>query len=156
MPNFDEHVETSSWTGCFVSSIAAFQATDPSLFQVAWESIGGYVAGGIGGRIADTGDPPWCGDHRDIFHALVPTTAVLVRYTPNLLALQQWCRDQASRAAQQMGQSPDPLQGFVRLIESATWYFAAGAIVGLPVGHATHLLQDSATPKGLPLICRGF
>jgi hypothetical protein len=156
MPNHDEHVGTSGCAGGLAACGLALTTPSPTPFQVALESLGGYLAGRATGTFADWGDPPWCGDHRGTYHAVFPTTFALARYATNLLAMQRWCREQAEIAEQQTLLATTPLQAFGCFCQSTFWYLASGAVIGAPVGHFVHLVQDAHTPRGLPLLVRGF
>lgn len=48
-----------------------------------------------------------------------------------------------------------PLAAFGYLCRAISWYMAAGGIVGAPVGYGVHIIQDSLTLQGVPLLLRG-
>lgn len=156
VPNRPEHLTIGGRAGAVAATVVALSIPNANPFQVLSEGLGGYFGGRVGGTLADLGDPPICGDHRGICHAVVPNAYLLKSVSPNLFQMQNWLREQAVAAELQMLEASTPLQALSCCLQSALWYIAAGAVVGVPVGHITHLLCDAGTARGLPLVVRRF
>ena len=86
---------------------------------------------------------------------MVPVGAGLTWYAGQVSDWQQFCREQGRLAEVAMATAGAPLEAFVYLCRAISWYMAAGAVVGAPVGYAVHVIQDSLTFQGVPVLLRG-
>lgn len=154
MPNGSEHRRTSGLVGGVFAGSAALAAGAQPL-QLVCESAGGYFAGRLTGSLPDVIDPATCWYHRDIGHAMVPVGAGLTWYAGQANDWQHFCREQGRLAEVASALAESPLEAFGYLCRAIRWYLAAGAIVGAPVGYAVHVLQDSFTLQGVPMLLRG-
>ena len=154
MPNGCEHRRISGLAGgIFAGSTALAAGAQP--LQLACESAGGYLAGRVTGILPDIIDPATCWYHRDIGHAIVPVGAGLAWYAGQVTNWQHFCREQGRLAELAMTTAGAPLEAFGNLCCAISWYMAAGAIVGAPVGYTVHVIQDSLTFQGVPVLLRG-
>lgn len=120
---------------------------EPTLAEIC-----GWAAGGVcGSKIPDFLEPAYCPSHRKFCHS--GCTLVL-----NLLALESktlegWIQSLHRNAAdQRLLSQADPQNTFFYSIRAILFEFLAGLLPALLAGYASHLIADSATPYGLPLI----
>jgi hypothetical protein len=85
---------------------------------------------------------------------MVPVGAGLTWYAGQVNDWQHFCREQG-RLAEVAMNTAGALAAFGYLCRAISWYMAAGAIVGAPVGYGVHIIQDSLTLQGVPLLLRG-
>jgi hypothetical protein len=65
-------------------------------------------------------------------------------------------RAAAERLEVSATQSVDPIARMLNLLAAAACRVGAGTVVGIPAGFVSHAIEDSTTPRGLPLFVRGF
>ena len=129
------------------------------------EVLGGGAGGFVGGWLPDHLEPAVSSWHRDICHSWAAGGAV-VSFREKLIQLGQTCRENAA-LCRPVPLAPDPQTGVLvpmwnnpltRLLSELAelfWRFLAGFVNGLAAGHASHLLLDATTPRGIPLLTRG-
>lgn len=147
MPNRRTHGVVGALTGGTVAAVRVSNAATPDF---AAEMIGGIIGGWIGGVLPDVIEPATSPNHRQLAHS------VLAGGVLSLARVAEWqagCRRSASAVAQRALLLPvgSPERGDAELA-AAAWRLAAGILIGLVVGYASHLALDACTPRGLPLI----
>ena len=112
--------------------------------EKAWQyGIGGSLGGYALSRLADILEPADVlgPNHRGIFHGIALNCSVAVGSFNKLKKLLDWLVDRAK----EFDKRNEVFKAFLCRC-------AAGAILGGIGGHASHLLADLTTPKGLPLL----
>lgn len=151
MPNRDEHGRLCPIVGSLAAGGLALADGD-SPAEVAAKALGGYFGGKLGGRFPDLIDPPTSPNHRSVGHGVVPVGTVAIKAMPTVF---DWNRSLTEYARQELAECEDAesaLEAALHLLVYFGSLFAAGALIGLPAGYATHLAQDAGTKKGLPTI----
>ncbi len=129
MPNKSEHLKVAATAGFILGSISALlknknQTDFASLISdVITEGIATAMATSIGALLPDILEPATNPNHRKFFHSI----------------------------AMFLGLSYDQLQQ-MRQDAGSNEEFWRWLLNKLELGYLIHLLQDSGTPKGLPLI----
>jgi len=135
-----------------VSSLMSEQPTEP--LDLLMEVLGGMASGRMTSRLPDVFEPPTSSWHRSTAHGLVATLGVsylTATYAANGASkLRQAANHSATRAR------ADTANAGVYTVERALARFAAGALIAAGPGYASHTLADAATPRGIPLLTRGF
>ncbi|MBS1808797.1 MAG: metal-dependent hydrolase [Acidobacteria bacterium] len=148
MANHKEHLLYGAAAG------AAVYLIDYNLsgreFSVA-EFIGAALSGLVAAKLPDLIEPAVHPNHRSTFHSVTfSTTALPVAW--------QWTRGKreehlkladkyTSLAAQAVSEQEKTMWR-----QKAFWHkVAAGVLLGMVPGYASHLLADALTPKSLPL-----
>lgn len=149
MPNRKTHTKVGAISG---ATYAFYKAKDQELLHIALETLGGALAGYVGGRIPDIIDPATSPRHRSIGHGILPNGILASLYMNQIDGWQQSLRHQAKQFCEQR-KSTDSVVGKAgfRLLELLC-YLSAGALAGLFAGHISHLLLDLSTPAKLPLL----
>jgi len=144
MPNRKVHVITSGLAGV---GVAALEKKCIHPLEQLSHLVGGAVGGVIGGRTPDVLEPATSPCHRQCFHGIVPCGSVVTFGGAFLLEtyrkLIAWA--ESAPGADTSKDQPIPLDRCFR-------FFVAGAYKGFLAGYAVHLLLDSRTPKGLPIV----
>jgi len=115
------------------------------------EMFGWAVGGILGAKVPDLLEPAYCPAHRKFCHS---GCALLL----NLLALQSetlesWIQSLHEKAGEQRMRSlSEPENALFYSISAILYEFVAGALPGLIAGYASHLIADSTTPCGIPLV----
>ena len=112
----------------------------------------GWLAGGIGGaKLPDLLEPAYCPQHRRFCHSTCVLAADFVLLQSGFL--QDWIETLGSNAEghHRLAES-DPNGAGLRKVWAYLLEFLAGVLPGLLGGYASHLILDSTTPFGLPLV----
>ncbi len=149
MPNRKTHDAVGAGSG---AAIALCLARDQDLVGVVFETLGGALAGTYASRLPEVFDRPVSPNHRSLGHGFLPNGSGLVLAAKYASEWQTLLRDEAKKFAR--------LQTETKTASEANWYLvleilshiASGAIAGALAGYASHLILDSRTKKGLPLI----
>ena len=140
MPNRREHIEVGAVAGALVALLRS-DAQDSG--ELLLEVAGGALGGALGGRLPDILEPPTSPGHRGVAHAIIPVAAAgsfVVSRLPGASVPRP-------RAMERQGVQHDGTPA-----SSLGERFLSGLAVGGAVGYASHLLMDSTTPRGLPLL----
>jgi len=151
--NRKAHVAWGAATG---ATVAALRAKDEEPWKALLEATGGALGGAIGGRLPDVLEPAIHPRHRDVAHS---ATALVVSGSLAYRALQGWeehCRGRANQFAAVRSTATTDLDRLVALLGEAFWHVAAGVLAGLGGGYASHLVMDSGTSMGIPVISRAI
>jgi hypothetical protein len=145
--------------GTASGAIAAFARTrlDDTPIDVILHVLGGYVGGAMGAALPDVIEPAVHSHHRHVAHSWTTVAGITAASAQFLVAWEDHCRAQAAIAA---ARRTDPaltdLQRQGHWIEELLWKFLHGVVPGLATGYLSHLVLDAATPRGIPLLVRGF
>lgn len=140
------------------AAAAVINADDTQeLWKRILEGVGGAIGGNVGARMPDWIEPALHSWHRDVGHSIT-TVAAIVRLTPKVItSWERYCRKNAREAAKQKRAAAAAGQPtWWLLLGEMYWTVATGFLRGLAVGHVSHLALDAATPRGIPLLTRGF
>ena len=141
MPNRNVHKLCGTVIGAVVAvEYGSYKEQD---FANAWKfMLGGAVSGFLTSTLADKFDPPTSPNHRNWGHSVVLNGGIaFMMYEPTREFL-QYLVDKAREYDNRQ-------ENFKAMI----CRLAFGFLVGASSGYASHLLTDSVTPKGLPLVC---
>jgi membrane-bound metal-dependent hydrolase YbcI (DUF457 family) len=151
MPNRAPHVAAG-----VVGGMAAGVATCASVPD-AQRTLYVAVAAGfgmIGGALPDVLEPATSPNHRSVCHSLILLALLAVsvnaKYHERCLERAASCDSRARRFTS---------VAIERLAEERAaigWRLLAAALIGATAGYASHLILDSSTAKGLPLVASGF
>lgn len=118
----------------------------------AYELVGAGVGGWLGAKGPDWIDPPIHPCHRSLGHSMALAAIVWKYVVENVGRWQDTLRAKAKEHAALAERSRDPLQRLWHVLLATVCRLAAGFLVGLSAGYASHLALDFATPKCLPLL----
>jgi hypothetical protein len=135
---------------------AALGAGDQPGAHLALEVAGGALAGWFGSRLPDIIDPPTTPDHRSVAHGALSAGVVGWSIGDVMTNAQQYLRDRADDLVRARETIETDLQRAINLMLECICRLLAGAVAGLPIGYASHLALDLMTPRGLPLLVKGF
>lgn len=153
MPNATTHEALGAISGAAATSyfVAPFvrphdqENGKPALLMT------GLVGGGVGGRVPDLLEPPVHPNHRSFCHSFVVGCAVVGGVALTVRALHE-LRERQTRTRTSSGLAPpredDESSSGITLKNAVV----AGIVVAVLVGIISHLVADSGTPSGLPLI----
>lgn len=130
---------THRWLGAgagVVWSIATTQIDDPS--DQLWFALGAAGGGALGGMIPDAFEPATSPNHREFFHAIIPSTVTI------LLAAKSYSRAKFRLLAW----ASEVPHGSARAIRFAL----VGSLMAIPAGYVSHLAADFCTKRSLPLV----
>lgn len=135
------------------ATAAGVRAHRGSRGNVVPEAIGGAIGGLVGAWLPDALDPPNHPNHRGVGHSCVSLTGVSY-LTANALPAVQRLRARAEilRKQADLVRLDEPMRALLLDLAAFLVLVLAGAITGMGVGYASHLLMDCTTSKGLPLI----
>lgn len=151
--------EAHEKVGMAAGGIAAFLFSDGAepLPKRLAEAAGGIVGGWTGGKLPDILEPAIHSWHRSVAHSATAGVGVIAMAARWLDASQTACRARADHfAARQLDPTVSDLERLLYAAAELFWRAAAGFIVGAAAGYLSHLALDAATPRGLPMICRGL
>lgn len=123
------------------------------LWKVGAEALGGYLGGTLGCGLPDILEPALHSYHRDIGHSVMTAAGIIYASVEMLGSWESYCRDKADAVGQLRGERPNDLD---LATKQFLWHVAAGFAAGLAVGYVSHLALDAMTPRGIPLVMRGF
>lgn len=116
------------------------------------ELIGFALSGTVGAFLPDIVEPATNPNHRSFFHSVSFVGAA----GPTVWSSAWRVRDEQIRLAEGYEARANATLDIYEkssLGWQAVWYrFLAGLLPGLVLGYASHLVADSLTPKGLPLL----
>jgi hypothetical protein len=124
--------------------------------HVVAETLGGAFMGLLFSRLPDVLDPPVSPNHRHIAHGTVTAMVTGSLYLPNALAWQRQFRQRADQLAPERTWATNELARLSSSLQETMLRALAGAVVGAVAGYGSDLVLDATTPRGLPLIVRGF
>lgn len=134
MPNRDVHIKVG--VGLAVSStivVAIASKEELSFEDICMRMLGAAFGGYVGARLPDVIDPSSRGpNHRSVGHGIAPNGALYALCSKKFLATRKILLEE-----------PNPQSRIGN-------QFMVGAMDGFIAGHASHLVLDSRTPKGLP------
>ena len=133
----------------------AYAQNQPPLLAMA-ETLGGLLAGQHAGTWADITEPAISSHHRDFCHALAPTAYGATLVFRSADTMQASLRSQAQVYFQQAASTNDGLQQFVNIAAGLLLHVIAGAVPAVPASYVSHIVLDAVTPRGVPLLVRGF
>jgi inner membrane protein len=150
MPNHNEHLVWGAVAGagyCLFSS-SIVRRREISLAEL----IGAALSGAITSKLPDIIEPATHPNHRSTFHSqsfLAATGIVALPWAEQKRQRQHQLADSARFQASAQQNESDRSYWLRKML----WHeFVAGLIAGLAVGYISHLVADSLTPKGLPLL----
>lgn len=153
MPGSRKHRSTGRTAGAIAALISA---RDEAALQMAAETIGGWWFGGAGGVFPDSLEPATSSHHRNMFHGAA-LNALGARYAVgNCRAIQEVLRLEAASHFAAAESSLDFIGWVLHTTAGLFLHFLAGGVVGFPVGILSHLCLDYGSPRGIPLLVRGF
>lgn len=153
MPGYQHHRTTGGFVGGTTALICA--QNQPPLLALA-ETVGGFVAGQYAGTWADALEPATSSYHRDFCHALAPTAYAATFVFKQVESIQTYFRTQAYECFQLAASTEDGLQQFLNIVAGLLLHGAAGAVPAIAASYISHIALDAASPRGVPLISRGF
>jgi F0F1-type ATP synthase assembly protein I len=114
--------------------------------------VGGWFAGGVlGAKTPDILEPAYCPGHREVCHsASVLAMDIALLQSQTLEHCINYLHDKAAEYRRRSEAEPDSSFWFSLL--AVLCEFAAGVLLGFLGGYASHLILDSTTPCGLPLV----
>jgi membrane-bound metal-dependent hydrolase YbcI (DUF457 family) len=149
MPNRDAHDKLGALAGpgyCLASA-AANNAT-----VSGWELFGSLLSSLVTSHLPDALEPPTNPNHRATCHSVTGLGVLIFLLAPRLEAERNKRRDLAAQCRWKAAWARTPEERERHLQESRQHELIAGALAGAIPGYASHLIADSQTPKGLPLI----
>jgi hypothetical protein len=148
MPNHQVHVSVGATAG---GGYALYMSYGQPTWHVVAETVGGTLAGIVGGIMPDRIDTPSSPWHRAEAHS-VAISGVAGRFVSSRLPRwQASLRAQADWYAMMRLRSSSLLEQLFLWVAECACRFLAGAIAGLLAGYASHLILDAFTPISLPL-----
>ncbi|HIJ51911.1 MAG TPA: hypothetical protein HPP66_02010 [Planctomycetes bacterium] len=143
MPKCYEHKVIASATGAISAFGYGYYAEQD--FAKAWQyALGGVLGGRITAGIADFLEPSkiFGPNHRSFFHGIALNGGLAAAaYNPG----KEWLLSLVHKAIE-CDNKQEPFKAF-------RYRVLVGLIIGGAGGHISHLLADSITPNGLPLLC---
>ena len=150
MPNHNEHLVWGAVAGagyCLVSS-SVVRGREISLPEL----IGAALSGALTSKLPDILEPATHPNHRSTFHSkgfLAVTGTVALPWAEKKRQRQHQLADYARFQAN----APENESDQAYWLRKMVWHeFVAGLLAGLVVGYISHLVADSFTPKGLPIL----
>lgn len=154
MPNAKVHRPVGMAVGAFTACAMAPRDADPVNRLI--EGLGGLLGGYIGAALPDKFDPATCPNHRGFAHSIVAAIAGGRVTVTSLSTWQDRFRTDAAAFQTLAEAQADGLKRIGYMLLSCLALAIAGALAGLAAGYASHVLLDAGTPKGLPLLAKGF
>ena len=110
------------------------------------------MAGAVGSMIPDALEPATSSWHRSFAHSHLASVAIPAVTVPGIIEWQERCRITAEEHQTLAAQATDGWSRFWHQFLAFVWHMLSGAAVGLVAGYLSHLVLDSTTPRGLPVI----
>jgi hypothetical protein len=147
MPDRKVHIMAGIISG---TAVAGYRARNLAAEDLLPELAGGCFGGLIGGIAPDIFEPAINSWHRSVAHsgASCFASASLLQ---TCATLQQQCRSKAQCHTQLKLISQDDWTRFWHAVMALVWAFLSGFIVGAPAGFISHVILDSASPRGIPI-----
>ena len=153
MPGYREHQRLGGPIGGLTALV--FAAEQPPALALI-EALGGWWAGEKAATLPDVFEPGTSSHHRGPAHSL----SLTAYGTTSVFQQTRDIQNQLRFAAQQCFQTAQLSQNGVQQIICGTLglfrHSAAGALPAIPASYASHVLLDAATPRGVPMLFRGF
>jgi hypothetical protein len=153
MPGYKTHKAIGGIAGGTAAFVCA--QNQPPLLVLA-ETFGGWMAGQHAGTWPDIAEPGISSHHRDFCHSLAPTAYGATVVFQQVGSIQDSLRSQAQACFQLAASTNDGLQQFVNVTAGLLLHVLAGAVPAIPASYVSHVVLDAATPRGIPLVVRGF
>ena len=153
MPGLPAHQALGGPTGA-LAALASARDQPPALALI--EGLGGYWAGQYAAMWPDLAEPATSSHHRGVFHAAVPSAYGAMVAIQNAHQLQAQLRIAARECFLAARLTPNDLQQLLHHVMGLLLHFAAGAVPAVPAAYMSHVLADAGTPRGVPLLVRGF
>ncbi len=154
MPNADTHIPVGVASGAVMAITRVPSGADG--YQATIETLGGMLGGLIGAKMPDIIDPATCPNHRGFGHGMFNALTAGKLYLKKLPQWQAEFREKANSYEAMAQAEQDGFKRFLLVAKSILCLAIAGLLAGLFAGYASHLALDFTTPKGLPLLYRGF
>ena len=135
---------------------ALLSARDQAPLLLAIEAAGGWCFGELGGIFPDTIEPANSSHHRRIAHSAVVNGWLLKIALENGPAVQQKLRLAAADHFAAAAVCREPITRLLRFTLGLLLHFLAGGVAGFPAGTMSHIALDFGSPRGIPLLTRGF
>jgi hypothetical protein len=141
--------------GGVVAAVARAHNGDSAL-DVLTPGPRGY-AGRIGAWLPDIIEPAVHLHHRHVAYSVATATAISASAIESIEWVENYARMRAQAAAERCAQ-----QGCHRVaearqpLEEFLWKLSHGFVAGVGAGYLSHLTLDAETPRGIPLLMRGF
>lgn len=149
MANYHEH----RYAGRLCGALAAWlYAQDQGPLGQVLETIGGGIAGDLGGALPDWFDPPTHSYHRSLAHGVAPAVVAGRALIDQLPISQRSLREAAVQCEERWRSGASESERAEGLLGMLACRIVAGALPGLIAGYASHLVLDFRTPRCLPLI----
>ncbi len=155
MPCFRDHEQIGGLVGGVAAFGFAAAANQPLLLALA-ETAGGILAGGSAGTWPDRLEPGVSSHHRDSAHALVPAAALSKLAFDRAVSVQGSFRAAAAMCFRVAETSGNGFESFFNLVAGLSLHMLAGAVPAVPAAYLSHLALDAPSPRGIPLLTRGF
>lgn len=153
MPCYREHKNIAGVVG---GATALVFAAEQQPLQMLAEVAGGIFMGSQAGTWADYIEPGISSHHRQEAHAIVPSLAGANLVFQNLTSMQGYLRQSAAQCFDLAQNTADPLRAFLNVVVGFGLHFVAGAVPAVATGYLSHVALDACTPRGVPLLVRGF
>ena len=160
MPNRKTHVAIGVSAGSVAAMFAALRNDQEITFgEYVAEVMGGAAGGFIGALAPDILDPPTSPFHRDLGHGAFQASIGAYQFSVHYAAVQEMLRVKADECwasferEQALGNNGSAL---LWMLAWTALRSLAGFLVGFAAGYASHLIADSGSKMGLPLIAAGF
>ena len=135
-----EHDEIGGKVGVIAGVLSAWLRGDlHEPLDVLAAAAGGYCGGRFGSILPDVFEPATSPNHRSTMHSVVVTSAIVAKGGAVLMDV----GGQVVASAQTRSD---------RMLRVA----AASALAAAPIGYASHVVADSETPAGVPILTRGL
>ena len=153
MPGYREHQKVGARIGALT---ALGFATDQPPALALVEAFGGWWVGEQVSTLPDVFEPGTSSHHRGPAHSLSLTAYGTTAVFQQTREIQNQLRSAALNCFQTAQSSQNGLQQIVCGAFGLLFTFAAGALPAIPASYASHVLLDAATPRGVPMLVRGF
>jgi hypothetical protein len=126
-------------------------------WKLVAEMLGGVLGGLVGGKLPDIIEPAVHSWHRNVAHSFTTAAAVVSTAANGVQSWHASCRAKADAWAQRRRDPKlTPADRALALLAELVWRIAAGIPIGAAAGYVSHLVLDAGTPRGIPLLARGF
>lgn len=153
MPDISTHQPAAIASGAAAAFLCAPGQPAAARFV---EMIGGAGGGWATGMLADKLDPPEHPHHRGLGHAVIPNALVTAGAITLVSEWQQSLRRNAAEFEIKAALQPSGYGGLFYHFLALVCRFVSGALSGAIAGHWSHLVLDSRTPFGIPLLVPGY